>query len=66
MSDGVQTSDELNENHPLGGQSVDDKDLSSGPIKPGKGALEIEAAKQKRFNSGDESVQGAEGVNFTA
>ena len=35
-------------------------DLSTGPIAPGKDALEIQAAKENRFASAGDTVQGQE------
>lgn len=34
--------------------------LTSGPIKPGKDALEIQAAKENRFAGAGDTVQGQE------
>ena len=36
------------------------EDLSTGPIAPGKDALEIQAAKENRFAAAGDTVQGQE------
>lgn len=65
MADGVQTTGDGLANKPQDRHDEDSQhDLTSGPIAPGADALEIEAAKQDRFNSGDDTVQGEGGVNF--
>lgn len=66
-SDGVQTSEDLNEtgvapdssNKPVETKPAADS-LESGPQPPAPGEEEIAAAKAKKHNSGDETVQGQE------
>lgn len=45
-------------------ESDEHKDLTTGPIEPGADAKEIEAAKQRRFAAGDDTLQGDTPVNF--